>query len=167
MKKTSEINASTFHKFTVPVTLIFVLALGFIALLCLFIFQQIYFLGALSKQIDSSQMTALINNIFRYQSFDENFSEGLQILRLAGYDNVSFFFLIRPTLPILTITGFSTAIGIAIYTHKRRKILRDIQEEERKIVNWIRSEVNHEIDCLYFPNSIIKAIVSQKHLIRK
>ena len=167
MKKTSEINASTFHKFTVPVTLIFVLVLGFIALLCLFILQQIYFLGALSKQIDSSQMTALINNIFRYQSFDENFSGGLQILRLAGYDNVSFFFLIRPTLPILTITGFSTAIGIAIYTHKRRKILRDIQEEERKIVNWIRSEVNHEIDCLYFPNSIIKAIVSQKHLIRK
>ena len=65
MKKTSEINASAFHKFTVPVTLIFVLVLGFIALLCLFILQQIYFLGALSKQIDSSQMTTLINNIFR------------------------------------------------------------------------------------------------------
>lgn len=167
MKNTSEINASAFHKYAVPLTLIVVLVMSLISLLCLFVMQQIYFLGTLSKQIDSNQMASLINSIFRHQSFGENILTGLQTLRNAGYDNVSIFFLIRPTLPIITITVFFAAFGIAIYTHKRRKILKDIQEEERKIVNWIRSEVNHEIDCAYFSNTIIKAIVSQKHLIKK
>lgn len=167
MKNTSEINASVFHKQSFPVTLIVVLVMGFMALLSLFVLQQIYFLGALSKQIDSNQLTALINSSFRIQALGESISNGLQALRHAGYDGVSLFFLIRPALPIFTITGLCAVFGFAIYSRKRRIILKNLQDEERKIVNWIHSEVNHEIDSMHFSNAIIKAIVSQKHLIKK
>lgn len=167
MKNASKINVSAIHKQSFPVTLIVVLVMGFMALLSLFVLQQICLLGVLSKQMDSNQLTALINSNFRIQSLGESFTNGLRALRYAGYDSVFFFFLIRPTLPIVTITVIFAAVGIASYTHKRRKVLKDIQEEEQKLVSWIHSEANHEIDSMYFSKAIIKAILSQKYLIKK
>lgn len=167
MKNASKINVSAIHKQSFPVTLIVVLVMGFMALLSLFVLQQICLLGVLSKQMDSNQLTALINSNFRIQSLGESFTNGLRALRYAGYDSVFFFFLIRPTFPIVTITVIFAAVGIASYTHKRRKVLKDIQEEEQKLVSWIHSEANHEIDSMYFSKAIIKAILSQKYLIKK
>lgn len=138
-----------------------------VAVFVLFVIQQIIILGAVSTQVSPNQMTNLINNLFCSPLDFSSYSDGLAVLHYAGYDGLSFFFLARPLFPILTITVIFVACMIAIHLRKQRKTEKQYKTEERKIVDWIQSDSLKEIDCHFYPDKVIRAIIAQKRLIQK
>lgn len=150
-----------------PVGLIAVLLLFCVAVSLAFVHQYVVVLGVASNYLNTEEMIAFTNSVFRYQHDSSYYSSGLIALDRAGYGGFSHYFLMNPMLPFIVIAIILLICVVFVYNwrEKRERIARE--EDSRRMINWIQSEAVEEIYSPFYSIALVNAIVAQKKRMQK
>lgn len=156
-----------FYSFNILAFSIILLVMYGITVSVLFIRQQVIVLGITTNYVEQDNINKLINEFFHNPSSQTHYAEGLVALSNSGYSGFSQYYLLSPLLPILTfiIICLIGAIFFHIWATRRAKEFQ--QNEEQKLLAWIRSKSTDEITASICSDSILYAISEQKRLIQK